>query len=111
MNANDLTGLGAVADLAGELVKRFFPDKSEEERARLTFALTQLKGQLDANTAQAANPRLFVAGARAFIMWGCGAAFLFNGIAIPLLGGFGVHVTPMDLSKMWPLLASLLGVA
>ena len=51
----DVSGLGAVADLAGKVIDRFFPDKTEQERAQLAAALTVIQGQLDTNKTEAAK--------------------------------------------------------
>lgn len=114
--ALDITGLGAVADLAGSLVARFFPDKSEQERAQLAAALTIIQGQLDANKAEAANASVFVSGWRPFIGWVCGAACAWNWIGIPIARfalaqlGHPIGLSPADLGEMMPILMGMLGL-
>ena len=44
--AIDVTGLGAVADLASGLIDRFFPNKTEQDKAQMAAALTIIHGQL-----------------------------------------------------------------
>lgn len=81
----DVTGIGAVADLATTIISRLFPDKTEQERAQMAAALQIIQGQLDANKAEAASTNWFVAGARPFILWGCGFAMLYASLFEPLL--------------------------
>ena len=112
----DLTGLGAVADLASNLINRFFPDKTEQEKAQLAAALQIIQGQLDANKAEASNPTLFVSGWRPFIGWVCGAGCAWNWIGLPVAKfalaytGHPVALSPADLSEMMPLLLGMLGL-
>lgn len=112
----DLTGLGAVADLASTVIGRLFPDKSEQERQQLAAALTIVQGQLDANKTEAASASVFVSGWRPFIGWVCGAGCAWNWIGLPIakfaLDYAGHHVTlsPADLSEMMPLLLGMLGL-
>lgn len=113
----DVTGIGAVADLATNLINRFFPDKTEQEKAQLAATLTVIQGQLNANAAQAANPNWFVSGARPFIMWVCGAGCAWNWIGLPVakfilaLMGVVITLSPADLSEMMPLLLGMLGLS
>ena len=112
----DITGLGAVADLATTVINKLFPDKSEQEKQQLALALTAMQGQLDANKAEGANPNLFVAGWRPFVGWICGTGFGVQFVIGPLVewgsGAFGhsVKFPPMDLGTMMPLLLGMLGL-
>lgn len=112
----DLTGIGAVADLANNLVSRFFPDKSEAERAQISLMLATITGQMDTNKIEAANPNVFVSGWRPFVGWVCGAACAWNWIGLPVakacaaLIGHPLVIEPADLSQMFPLLMGLLGM-
>lgn len=112
----DLTGLGSVADLAGTIIGRIWPDKTEQEKAQMAAALTIVQGQLDANKAQAQNPNWFVSGARPFIMWVCGFGCAWNWIGLPIatfalaLLGQKLDLRPADLSEMMPLLLGMLGL-
>ena len=44
----DITGIGAVADLANNVINKVFPDKSDEEKlalqGQLSIALTEIQG-------------------------------------------------------------------
>lgn len=112
----DLTGIGAVADLAKDVIGRFFPDKSEQERQQIAMALTVIQGQFDANKAEAASPSVFVAGWRPFIGWVCGSAFAVQFVAGPLmqwmstLVGHPVTFPTLEMSEMMPILLGMLGL-
>ncbi|MEY5098192.1 MAG: hypothetical protein RJA36_911 [Pseudomonadota bacterium] len=112
----DVSGLGAVADLAGKVIDRFFPDKTEQERAQLAAALTVIQGQLDTNKTEAANPSMFVAGWRPGIGWVCAIALLFQYVLRPLLMWVGLvsgHSWPplpgID-DNLWQLMLGMLGL-
>ena len=112
----DITGAGAVADLANTVIGKIWPDKSEQEKQQLAAAVMVVQGQLDINKAEAGNPSLFVSGARPFIMWVCGAGCAWNWVGLPvatfLMALFGHHIAlrPADLSEMMPLLLGMLGL-
>lgn len=112
----DITGVGAVAELAGTVINKIWPDKSEQEKQELTAAVMVIQGQLDINKVEAANPSLFVSGWRPFIGWICGLGCTWNWVGLPVLKaamavyGMPINVTPADLSEMMPLLLGLLGL-
>lgn len=112
----DLTGLGAVADLANTVIGRLFPDKTEQERQQLAATLTIIQGQLDTNKAEAASSSAFVAGWRPAIGWVCAAALACQYIGRPLLMWGGVvtgHQWPplpgID-DNLWELMLGMLGL-
>lgn len=119
----DALGIGAIADLAKDLVGRFFPDKTESEKAQMSLILTTMQnqmamnqGQMDTNKIEAANPNFFVSGWRPFVGWICGGACAWNWIGLPIClfiaTSFGkkIEVAPADISQMLPLLMGLLGM-
>lgn len=112
----DLTGIGAVANVVGSVVDRFFPDKTKEEQAQLAAALTVIQGQLAINQTEAANTSVFVSGWRPFIGWVCGMGCAWNWIGLPVAKfaceflGHPVALAPADLSEMMPLLMGMLGL-
>lgn len=120
----DAFGVGAIADLAKDLVNRFFPNKSEAEKAELAQAMALLQGQLDnqkaqiaTNTEEAKSNSLFVAGWRPFIGWTCGAALVFQYIVRPLvMAGFAIAGKPFTVplpgldDNLWQLLLGMLGM-
>jgi hypothetical protein len=114
--ALDLTGLGAVSDLAGTVINKIWPDKSEAEKQQLAAAVSLVQSQLDVNKVEAANPSVFVSGWRPFIGWVCGSACAWNWIGLPvakmalLAYGHSLTIAPADLTEMMPVLMGLLGL-
>ncbi len=107
----DLTGVGAVADLATTVINKIWPDKSEQEKAQIAMAVQVVQGQLDINKVEAANPSMFVAGWRPGVGWVCVAALAYQYIARPLLIGFGVSPNMPGLDEaLWQLLLGMLGL-
>lgn len=111
-----VTGVGEIADLAGKVVDRLWPNKTEEERAQLAAAVSVVQGQLEINRVEAASPSVFVAGWRPFIGWVCGVSCAWNWLGLSVakfvlaVAGHPVQMSPADLSEMWPLLAGMLGI-
>jgi len=114
--ALDLTGLGAVSDLAGTVINKIWPDKTEAEKQQLAAAVSLVQSQLEVNKIEAANPSVFVSGARPFIMWVCGMACGWNWIGLPvvkmglMIYGHPLDLAPANLSEMMPVLMGLLGL-
>lgn len=112
----DLTGVGAVASLVGDVINKIWPDKSDQEKQRLAAAMMMVQGQLDINRTEAANPSIFVSGWRPAIGWICGMACAWNWIGLPVvkllfdLTGHTISVSPADLSEMFPILLGMLGL-
>jgi len=112
----DVTGIGAVADLAGTVINKIWPDKTEQEKQQLAAAVMVIQGQLDINKEEAKSPNFFVSGARPFIMWVCGAGCAWNWIGLPVgkfalaIAGVSLAISPADLSEMMPLLLGMLGL-
>lgn len=80
----DLTGIGSVAELVTTAVNKLWPDKSEQEKAELALTTQMVVGQLEIGKVEATNPRLFVSGARPFIIWMCGVALGYAAIIDPM---------------------------
>jgi Holin of 3TMs, for gene-transfer release len=114
--AIDVTGIGAVADLASNLMDRFFPNKTEQEKAQMAAALTIMQGQLDVNKEEAKNPNLFVSGWRPAIGWTCVSACTWNWVGLPVglfiakIAGYPIDMSPADLTEMLPILIGMLGL-
>lgn len=68
----DITGIGAISDLATTVINKIWPDKSEQEKQELAAAVMMVQGQLDTNKAEATNSNILVSGWRPFIGWICG---------------------------------------
>ena len=112
----DITGLGAVSDLASTVINKIWPDKTEAEKQQLAAAVMVVQGQLDINKAEAANPSVFVSGWRPMIGWVCGAACAWNWIGLPIaklaldFSGHPIQLSPADISEMMPILMGMLGL-
>lgn len=112
----DITGVGAVAELAGSVINKIWPDKTEAEKAQLAAAVQVIQGQMEINKAEAASPSMFVAGWRPFIGWTCGSGCAWNWVALPVvktgvaIAGMKLDISPADLTEMLPLLMALLGL-
>ena len=112
----DLTGIGALSDLAGTVINKIWPDKSDAEKQQLAAAVMMVQGQLDINKVEAANPSVFVSGWRPFIGWVCGSACAWNWIGLPIAKviavtlAYPLDVSPANLSEMMPVLFGLLGL-
>ena len=112
----DITGLGAISDLASTVINKIWPDKSEAEKQQLAAAVMVVQGQLDINKVEAANPSVFVSGWRPFIGWVCGSACAWNWIGLPiakaalLFFGHSIALFPADISEMMPVLLGMLGL-
>lgn len=112
----DVTGVGAVADLASNVINKIWPDKSEEEKQQLAAAVMVVQGQIDINKEEAKSESVFVAGWRPFIGWVCGSACAWNWIGLPiakaglLIAGYGLDIKSADLSEMLPVLMGMLGL-
>lgn len=114
--ANDITGIGAVADLAGAVINKIWPDKSEQEKQQLAAAVSLVQGQISINQAEASNPSVFVSGWRPAIGWVCGAACAWNwvGLKVALFVaaymGHPLVLQPADIGEMMPVLLGMLGL-
>lgn len=109
--------IAAVADLAGTVINKIWPDKSEAERAQLAAAVAIVQGQLQVNQAEAANPSLLVAGWRPAIGWICGGALAYTYLLYPLLVWAAAiwwpNLTPPKLGNdgmLYELLLGMLGL-
>jgi Holin of 3TMs, for gene-transfer release len=70
----DITGIGEVATAASKILGMFFPDKTEEEKARMAQAFAMVQGQLDANKEEAKSTSFWTSGWRPGVGWVCVAA-------------------------------------
>jgi hypothetical protein len=113
----DITGIGAVSDLASTVIGKIWPDKTMQEREQLAATVALIQGQLEINKVEAANPSVFVSGWRPAIGWICGAACAWNWIGIPIAkialvaSGVTIALSPADLSEMMPVLMGMLGLS
>lgn len=114
--ANDITGIGAVADLAGSVINKIWPDKTEAEKQQLAAAVTLVQGQIEINKAEASNPSVFVSGWRPAIGWVCGMACAWNWVGLPIVKmvmaiyDHPLQLNPADIGEMMPILLGMLGL-
>ena len=112
----DISGLGAVADLASGVINRFFPDKTEQEKAQIAQALTIMQMQMDVNKEEAKSTSVFVSGWRPFIGWVCGMACAWNWLGLPMAVALSTYMghpipfSPADITEMMPVLMGMLGL-
>lgn len=111
-----LDPISAGFDLAGTIVNKIWPDKTEQEKAQIAAAVAIVQGQLDTNKAEAASSSAFTSGWRPGIGWVCGAALAMQYIARPLLQWAGIltgHSWPtlpgID-DNLWQLMLGMLGL-
>jgi hypothetical protein len=106
----------AIADLAGTVINKIWPDKSEAEKQQLAAAVQLVQGQMDINKAEAASGSVFIGGWRPAIGWVCAVALACQYIARPLLVWAGIvtgHNWPMLPGlddNLWELMLGMLGM-
>lgn len=135
MTVLDTLLTGGLFDFAGKVLDKVFPDPEARARAQLELLTMQqkgelaelaaetdlAKGQLAVDQVEAANPSVFVAGARPFIMWVCGTGLGYDFVLRPLAqSAFDIYATiegtahytlsTLDLSTLLPLLFGMLGL-
>ena len=117
-NLSDVGGIltSAREAITGEKIK------DPAEMAKIDLQLQQLEnaaksGQLAINLAEAKHPSIFVAGARPFIMWGCGFALLYASIFEPMarfvaqvMVGYTGDFPAIDTNLTMQVLLGLLGL-
>ena len=118
----DLTGLGSIAQAAASIAGKFFPDKTEVEKAVIAEQMQQemnafklQSAQTDINLEEAKSTNWFVAGWRPFIGWVCGTGLAYQFIFMPIANGLaasfghlGVFVS-LDSNTLVSCLSGLLG--
>lgn len=123
LTVNDVSGIGAVANLATDLIDRLFPDKIAQAKEREEYLIkaqeldNQLaQGQMAIDQAEAANSSLFVAGWRPCIGWCCAGAFAYHLIIQPLLTysmavfGYSFPLPVFDDTLLSTILMGMLGL-
>jgi hypothetical protein len=107
----------AAIDLAGDIIGRVWPDKTEQEKAELALVVATVQGQLAVNQQEAQHPSVFVSGWRPAIGWVCGGACAWNWIGLPITQtactvlGYTFALEQADLTEMLPVLLGMLGLA
>lgn len=90
----DITGAGEVAQAAASIAGRFFPDKTEVEKAKIAQEMQDTmnafklqSAQTDINALEAKSENWFVAGWRPFVGWTCGMGLLYQFLFMPIMNG------------------------
>lgn len=115
--------VGMVVPAVLDIINKFIPDEgakakaaAEAEAKILDIMANADQGQMEINKAEAANPNLFVSGARPFIMWVCGVAFAYHFILQPFLAFMlatfwhSVSLPSFDMEALNTVLMGLLGL-
>jgi hypothetical protein len=111
-----LDPIGAGFELAGTIVNKIWPDKTEKEKSELAAALSMIQGQMDINKAEATNNSVFVAGWRPFIGWTCGLSFFAKYVGGPaafVLAQYLDHpfeLPKIETAELFPILLGMLGL-
>ena len=102
-------------------VLKLIPDKGARAKAKEQFESQMLgamvglvQGQLEINKIEAKHPSVFVAGARPFLLWVCGAGYAWTFVLQPLanwaLVASGSAVEPLPSLDLGPLSTLTLGM-
>ena len=111
----DLTGIGEAADAAKSVIGMFFPDKTEEDKAKLAGALALINAQTDIDKAEAqsTDPLQHWRGG---LGWVCVASYAWNFVVQPLIvsissaTGHPIAVVPLDIGPLVTLTGGMLGL-
>lgn len=118
----DAIGIGAVADFAGKVIDKIWPNPAERDAAKLELFKLQQSGELatiiaqtDINKVEAANPSLFVSGWRPAVGWVCVAGLIYTFVGWPLLTWASTMWTfpippALDMGTLITLLGGMLGL-
>ena len=111
-----LAAIDGIASQASNVLDRFFPNKTEQEKQEITMAMMVIQGQIETNKVEAANPNMFVAGWRPFVGWVCGTGFAVQFVIAPIaewlaaLSGHPVKFPELDMETLLTLLGGMLGL-
>lgn len=110
----------AALSLGDTLIKRIFPDPSDQAKAQLALLELNQKGelaQIAVNMAEAKHESIFVSGWRPFVGWVCGAAFAYNFVVAPALSfasdvwGQPIPLPTMEMGPLITVLGGMLGLS
>jgi len=113
-----LQGVGSLAtDIRSAITGDLSPaDKAAIQQKTLELEQAVQTAQAAINQAEAASPRLFVAGWRPFVGWVCGSALAINYVVKPIAQWIitvyhsNLTLPTLDLSTMMPVLIGMLGL-
>lgn len=120
---NPLDILGALSGVVNKVLD-FIPDPVAKAKAQadaqaqlLAFVQSQNTAQAEVNKTEAASESIFVAGARPFILWVCGAGIAWTYVAGPLVSDVvriwvpAYAPTVLDSGTLMGLVTSMLGLS
>lgn len=105
----DITGIGAVATAAKDILGMIFPNKTDEERAQLAASLALIQAQTDIDKAEATSTDPLQHW-RGGLGWTCTLAYFNNFIIVPYAIAFGIHVPTVDITMLGELTVGMLGL-
>lgn len=111
----DITGIGAVATAAKDILGMIFPNKTEEEKAQLAAALSLIQSQTDIDKAEAqsTDPLQHWRGG---LGWVCVIGYFHNFVFQPLFAdlcsfvGKNIPLHPLDIGPLATLTLGMLGL-
>ena len=118
----DAMGIGAVADFAGKVLDKIFPDPATRDAAKLELFKMQESGDLarilaqtDINKVEAANASIFVSGWRPAVGWVCVSGLVYTFVGWPMMTWASTiwqfPVPPnLDMGTLITLLGGMLGL-
>lgn len=112
----DITGIGAAATAAKDILGMIFPDKTESEKAQLaaTLALVQAQTDIDKAEAVSSDPLQHWRGG---LGWVCVFAYAWNFVLEPMVhagcaiaGHPGITLPTLDIAPLAELTLGMLGL-
>lgn len=118
-----ITGIGEIANLAGSIVDRIWPDKTQTEKDQAALQIQQMLqdsqerlAQVEVDKAEASTGKFFIAGARPTLIWVGAVMAASKYILIPwyliIMHSFGKMVEVPDVAflEYSPILLGMLGL-
>ena len=119
----DITPLGAVIDIGGKLIDKFWPDPATRDAAKLEMFKAQQSGELQilasetelakaqiaVNLADANSGNFWQSGWRPYIGWICGTGLGYQFLVYPIAVAFAPKIVPLDMGTLLTLLGGILG--
>lgn len=118
----DITGIGAVSGLIGNVIDKIWPDPAQRAQANLELLKLQQSGELasmlaqtDINKVEAASASLFTSGWRPGVGWTCVLGLIYTFLGWPLAtwaSGIWHFPAPpaLDMGTLITLLGGMLGL-
>lgn len=105
----DVTGIGAAVTGVKDILKMFFPDKTEEEIAKMNQAFAMVQNQVDVDKAEAqsTDPLQHWRGG---LGWVCTLSYLNDFVIMPYAKAFGVNLPSIDSGSLFTLTLGMLGL-